>query len=77
LKEKIAEVIPEVTKQLPPVGVVTLTIAGYPIADIVQLATLVYIIIQVHFLLRKNSERYSTFINWITGGKCGTNLKGE
>jgi hypothetical protein len=77
LKDKIGEVATEVVKQVPPLGVVSFTVMGYPIADWVQLATLLYVILQVHVLCKKNMTWYSGFIKWLLrGGKRGTNLKG-
>ncbi|QHJ80575.1 MAG: hypothetical protein [Bacteriophage sp.] len=77
MKDKIGEVATEVIKQVPPLGVVSFTIMGYPIADWVQLATLLYVVLQAHVLCKKNMPWYSSFLRWIMrGGKRGTNLKG-
>ena len=77
MRDKIGEVTTEVVKQVPPLGVVSFTVMGYPIADWVQLATLLYVILQVHVLCKKNMTWYGGFIKWLLrGGKRGTNLKG-
>lgn len=77
MKDKITEVATEVVKQVPPLGVVSFTVMGYPIADWVQLATLLYIILQIHVLCKKHMTIYSAFLKWILrGGKRGTDLKG-
>lgn len=77
MKDKIGEVATEVVKQVPPLGVVSFTIMGYPIADWVQLATLLYVILQAHVLCKKNVEWYGALAKWLAkGGKNGTNLKG-
>lgn len=77
MKDKIGEVTSEVIKQVPPLGVVSFTVMGYPIADWVQLATFLYVVLQVHVLCKKNMTWYSAFLKWLLrGGKRGTNLKG-
>lgn len=77
MKDKIAEVTTEVVKQVPPLGVVSFTLWGYPIADWVQLATLLYVMLQVHVLCKKHMTWYGSFLKWLLrGGKRGTNLKG-
>lgn len=77
MKDKLGEVATEVIKQVPPIGVVSFTILGYPIADWVQLATLLYIALQAHVLMKKSMPWYGSFLRWILrGGKRGTNLKG-
>lgn len=78
MREKVGEVTTEMIKQVPPLGVVSFTILGYPIADWVQLATLLYVILQVHVLCKKNMNYYKRFLNWLTGGKAnGNDIKGE
>lgn len=77
MKEKLTEVATEVIKQAPPVGVVTITILGYPISEWVQVATLLYIMLQAHVLCRKHMAWYQAFLNWITRRKNVSNSKGE
>ncbi|QHJ79503.1 MAG: hypothetical protein [Caudoviricetes sp.] len=77
MKEKITEVAVETMKQAPPLGVVTFTILGYPIADWVQLATLLYILLQAHVLCRKNLAWYQSFLDWIMRGKHVNNRKAK
>lgn len=48
----INEVAQESVKAAPPVTVVGLTILGYPISEVVQVAVLIYTVLQVFFLLR-------------------------
>ena len=78
MKDKIGEATSEVLKQLPPSGVVAFTVMGYPISDWVQLATLLYVLLQVHVLCKKNMQWYRSFLKWLTrGGDDGADIKGE
>lgn len=49
----------EMVKSGPPLAVVGLTILGLPIGDLVQLVTLVYVVLQIAFLVYR----------WIKGTK--------
>lgn len=76
MKEKIGEVVAEVAKSSPPLGVVGLTIMGYPISDWVQVAVLLYTVLQAHVLANKNINWYKSFIKWLTkGGVDGSSIK--
>lgn len=79
MTDKIAETVSEVVKQLPPTGVVAFTVMGYPISDWVQLATLLYVLLQVHVLCKKNMLWYQKFLKWFTkrGGSDNADIKGE
>lgn len=46
------EVAQEASKSAPPVTVVGLTLLGYPISEVVQVAVLIYTLLQAFFLLR-------------------------
>lgn len=65
LKDKVGEVASEVIKAVPPVSTVTLTIAGFPIADWVQLAVLIYTLLQMHVLAKKNLGFYQSILSWL------------
>lgn len=51
--ESVKEVVTEAVKSAPPVSVVGLSIYGYEVADIIQLLTLVYLVLQIGWLVRK------------------------
>lgn len=73
-----SEVVTEVIKNAPPSLVVGLTVLGYPISDWVQLAVLLYTVLQVHVLANKNIDWYRSMVSWLTrGGKNGPTIKGE
>lgn len=65
MQEKVGEVASEVIKATPAVGTVTLTIAGFPIADWVQLAVLAYTLLQMHVLAKKNLGFYQSILSWL------------
>lgn len=75
MREKVADVAAEVAKSGPPIGVVSLTILGYPISEWVQLAVLIYTVMQMHVLAHKNWGWYQSLIRWLTGGNHGTKRK--
>lgn len=75
MREKVVEVATEVVKAAPPVSVVGLTILGFPISDWVQLAVLLYTVMQMHVLAYKNWGWYQSLINWLTGGSHGVKRK--
>ena len=60
LREKVGEVTVEVMKVTPPAGVVGLNLLGYSIAEWVQVATLFYILLQIHVLASKNVGWYGS-----------------
>lgn len=47
------ELIKETFRAAPPITVTGLTVFGVPIADWVAVATLLYIVLQVYFLLKE------------------------
>lgn len=69
MREKVAEAATEVVKNSPPLTVVSLTVLGYPISEWVQLAVLLYTLMQMHVLANKNWYWYQSLIRWLTGGK--------
>jgi len=62
---KVGEVVVETVKSAPPTIVVSLNILGYSIAEWVQLATLLYIFLQMHVLAAKNVDWYKYLCNFI------------
>lgn len=77
LKEKVVDVTAEVIKQAPPVTVVGFQLFGYPLSEWVQVATLLYVALQIHVLAKKHFNWYQSLLRWLTGGKNGTNRKGK
>lgn len=72
INDKVGEVTSELIKSSPASVVASLTFAGYSVADWVQLATLVYILLQVHVLAVKNVEWYGglwKYIKEVISGK--------
>lgn len=72
IHEKVGEVAVEVTKATPPAVVASLNILGYSISEWVQVATLIYIILQMHVLAVKNINCYKSmwdYIKEVTRGK--------
>lgn len=72
IRDKVSEVATEVVKSTPPLGVVSLTFLGYSISEWVQVATLIYIILQMHVLAVKNVSCYKSmwdYIKEVTRGK--------
>lgn len=68
----------EVMKVAPPLTVSGLTLFGYSIAEWVQIATLLYIVLQVHYLLRANNKNYNKVINFVLRRKAnGVDSKGK
>jgi len=51
--ESVKDVVTEAVKSAPPVGIVGLTVFGYEVSDIIQLLTLVYLVLQIGWLVRK------------------------
>lgn len=69
---KVGELVVETMKATPPTVVVSLNILGYSIAEWVQLATLLYIFLQMHVLAAKNIDWYKylcKFIKEVIRGK--------
>lgn len=62
---KASEVATEVIKSTPPLGVVGLSFMGYSISEWVQLATLIYIFLQMHVLAAKNISCYRSMWGYI------------
>ena len=78
MRDKLGEVATELTKATPAVGVVSMNFMGYGIADWVQLATLLYVLFQVHILAKNHVGWYKSMLNWLKGGKKDvTPSKGE
>lgn len=48
-----AEVVAETLKAAPPVAVAGLTVAGVSVSDIVLIATLLYIVLQIGYLVHR------------------------
>lgn len=71
LHNKVGEVASEVIKAAPPVGVVGLNIFGFPIADWVQLAVLIYTLLQMHVLAKKNLGFYQSLLSWLKEVRIG------
>lgn len=69
MRDKAVEVAAEVAKATPPVSVVGLNFLGFPISDWVQLAVLLYTLMQMHVLANKSWHWYQSLIRWLTGGK--------
>lgn len=72
IHEKVGEVAAEAFKAAPPTVVVGLNILGYSISEWVQVATLVYIFLQMHVLAIKNISSYKSmwdYIKEVTRGK--------
>lgn len=65
INERLQEGANEMTKMAPPVGVVGLSILGIPISDWVQVATLIYVLLQMHILGKKNLKWYSSMLDWM------------
>lgn len=63
--EKIGEVASEVIKAAPPITAVGLQFFGYSIADWVQLAVLIYTLLQMHVLAKKNLGFYQSILSWL------------
>lgn len=72
------EVVTEVLKASPPLTMVSLTFLGYPLSDWVQLAVLLYTLLQMHVLANKNVTWYKSLVKWLTrGGKNVADSKGK
>lgn len=68
---KVGEVVVESIKAAPPTVVVSLNFLGYSIAEWVQLATLLYIFLQMHVLAAKNVDWYKYLCKFIKEVICG------
>lgn len=62
---KVGEVAAEAIRSTPPLGVVGLSFMGYSIAEWVQVATLIYIFLQMHVLAAKNIGWYKSMWSYI------------
>lgn len=65
IKQKVGEVVTEVIKATPPVATVGLTFLGFPLADWVQLAVLLYTLLQMHVLAKNNLGFYKSLLSWL------------
>lgn len=65
IRDKASEVATEVIKSTPPLSVVGLSFMGYSISEWVQLATLIYIFLQMHVLAAKNISFYKYMLDYI------------
>lgn len=65
IHEKAGEVVAEAFKATPPTVVVGLNILGYSISEWVQVATLIYIFLQMHVLAVKNISSYKSMWDYI------------
>jgi antibiotic biosynthesis monooxygenase (ABM) superfamily enzyme len=55
------ELIPVSVKLLPPLGYTGMHIAGIPLADIVTLLTLLYVVLQLFLLIPKLTDWYRSW----------------
>lgn len=76
LHDKVGEVTAEVIKAAPPLSVAGLTILGFPISDWVQLAVLIYTLLQMHVLAKKNLGFYQSLLSWLKEVISGSRSKG-
>lgn len=65
INERAGEVASETVKNIPAMGTVALTLFGLPIADWVQLAVLLYTLLQMHVLAKKNLGFYQSLLSWL------------
>ena len=77
LHDKVGEATAELIKSAPPLGVVGLSFLGFPIADWVQLAVLVYTLLQMHVLAKKNLGFYQSLLSWLKEVISGSRSKGK
>lgn len=70
-----SQVAEAVVKATPPTVVTGATILGYSPAEWVCFATFIYTLLQIHFLLKKNSELYRKLFSKLTGGYNDTRAK--
>lgn len=70
---RVGEVVVETVKATPPTVVVGLNVLGYSISEWVQLATLLYIFLQMHVLAAKNIDWYKYLCKFIKEAICGRN----
>lgn len=77
LHNKVGEVASEVIKAAPPVTAVGLNVFGFPIADWVQLAVLIYTLLQMHVLAKKNLSFYQSLLSWLKEVRIGKRKQRE
>ncbi|QGH45084.1 holin superfamily II protein [Ralstonia phage Reminis] len=77
LHDKVSEAAIELGKNAPPSIVVGLSILGFPIADWVQLAVLIYTLLQMHVLAKKNLGFYQSLLSWLKEVISGSSSKGK
>lgn len=77
LDNRVGEVAAESIKAAPSLSVVGLTFLGFPVADWVQLAVLLYTLLQMHVLAKKNIGCYQSLLSWLTEVFNGKRSKGK
>lgn len=73
--ERVGEVVAETVKSAPAASVVGLSMLGYSIAEWVQVATLLYIFLQMHVLAAKNIGWYKAICTRIKEVLSGRSSK--
>ncbi|URY99239.1 hypothetical protein 6939_0060 [Klebsiella phage 6939] len=77
LHDKVSEAAIELGKNAPPSIVVGLSLLGIPIADWVQLAVLLYTLLQIHVLAKKHINFYQSLLSWLREVLSGSRRKGK